>query len=290
MRRRRNPWAAAGALAAVLVTAGCTVPVAGSAPSSTAVAPPASSSVVPAVSGQVVTVPGLGAVTSAAATSAPSSSAAELPPSSTSAPSASSAAEPVLPTPPSATAGPSSAPTPVPAVTGRTAEVDLSGTCPECSVLSSRAEVVGELSMAVVSMPGGRTAAMAIRSDGSSASILAIPYGITFPTPAGGVLPCDSGGRCLVAATTPDGGVVTALGLGADGKLTDLSPPDGFVSVGVPAQIVDLDGEPGVAVLEVPGTEPVWTVYSWIGDTYGPAGCTTGSTPDLAELAMSLCG
>lgn len=131
---------------------------------------------------------------------------------------------------------------------------------------------------------------MAIRADGSSASILAVPYGVTFPTPPGGVLPCDSGGRCLISATTGDGGVVTAFGLGDDGRLTDLSPPDGFVSVGVPAQILDLDGEPGVAVLEVPGSEPVWTVYSWSGDTYGPVGCTTGSSPDLAELSLVLCG
>ncbi|GGL90203.1 hypothetical protein [Nakamurella endophytica] len=159
--------------------------------------------------------------------------------------------------------------------------------CPGCTVLATRADVAGGYSAALVDTGAHRAALVSVSAGGEVGRALNVPYGADFPAPAGGALPCDSGGRCIVLASTTEGtAVASAFQLAADGSWSDVTQDGGLVSSTPVARVVDLDGEPGIAVHGGRGDATVWVVYAWGGDGYGVVGCAPAG-PDLDPSALS---
>ena len=166
--------------------------------------------------------------------------------------------------------------------------------CAKCQVLATRAGVRAGFSAALIAPAQGRAALVSMRPDGSVGGVINIPYGSSFPSPAGGALPCDDAARCLVTALRPDGhAVVSAWQLGDGGGWTDVSIAGGFVSLTGRAGPVDLDGGLGVGV-QVAASDSAggvaWLVYAWSGQGYAVLGCTAdGVEPDVGALSPDNC-
>jgi hypothetical protein len=170
-----------------------------------------------------------------------------------------------------------------------TVDVQLVG-CDDCQVLGTHANVVGEWSAALIGQ-GGRAAIISVDPAGTLVGIQSVPYGVTFAPQPDGQLACGAGGRCIVRAAQADGrAVLSAFGLGADGKWTDLSGSDGFVSATDKALPVALEDSLGAAVQVTDGTTTVWNVLAWNGSAFATLGCSPGGdSPDLAALDLAAC-
>ncbi len=168
-------------------------------------------------------------------------------------------------------------------------EVQLVG-CQDCQVLGTHGDVVGGYSAALVSQ-GGRAAVISVDRAGTLVAIQSVPYGVTFAAQPDGRLACGAGGRCLVLATQADGkAVLSAFGLGADGRWTDLSGSDGFVSATDKAVAVMLEDALGAAVQVTDGTTTIWNVLAWNGSEFATLGCgPDGDAPDLPSLDLAAC-
>lgn len=171
--------------------------------------------------------------------------------------------------------------------------VDLSG-CSGCSVVATRADVAGGLGAALVSTKTGAVL-LSVRADGSRAGVINVPYGSSFPRPAGGLLACDGGSRCVVVGRQTDGtAILSAFQLGTGGAWRDVSGSGGFPSatdVGAPA---DLGGD-GSLELVVQESQPDgvgWIVFGWGGSGYTIIGCAAvvgNSLPDPGDLSTGAC-
>lgn len=172
-----------------------------------------------------------------------------------------------------------------------TVTVDLDG-CRGCrEVLATAPAVAGELSAALVATKRG-AALVAVRPDGSTGGQLAVAHGVTFPAPADGVLPCDSGGRCVVLAQRQGGAAIaSAYALGADGTWSDLSGSNAFPSATERAGVIDVGGEIGIAVQESGEGRTGWIVLTWSGARYTVVGCAADSAkpPTAGELSVEAC-
>ncbi|WP_157970758.1 hypothetical protein [Nakamurella deserti] len=170
-----------------------------------------------------------------------------------------------------------------------TVDVQLVG-CDDCQVLGTHADVVGNYSAALISQ-GGRAAMISVDPAGALVAVQAVPYGVTFAAQPDGRLACGAGGRCLVRAAQADGrAVLSAFGIGADGRWTDLSGSDGFVSATERAEVVELEDALGAAVQVTDGTTTVWNVLAWNGTEFATLGCGPGAdAPDLAALDLAAC-
>jgi hypothetical protein len=151
--------------------------------------------------------------------------------------------------------------------------------------------VVGIVSAALVRSAQGGALLVSLHPDGSVGSAANVAYGTSFQSSAGGVLPCDSDGRCLVIGQDANGHAIgSAWALATSGAWTDVSIPGGFPSATAAAQVVDLNGEPGIAVQDVAAGTTVWTVYGWTGAEYEVVGCSAaGPSPDTAALDPGTC-
>ncbi len=183
------------------------------------------------------------------------------------------------------------APTPASttAVKPATFTVSVAG-CSTCTVLGTHAGVTMTLGAALVATGPGHAALVAVRADGSVAGVTNMLYGTTFPSPPGGEVACDSGGRCIVVAQQSDGrAIAAAYRVAADGNWTDLTGGSGFPSATDTAITLTVGGAVGFAVQdEVDGTR-VWTVYGWGSDGYTVQGCSMAAVPDPTALSMTSC-
>ena len=161
--------------------------------------------------------------------------------------------------------------------------------CGGCTQLASHKDVRDGLSAVFVAVKG-RAALLSVDAGGAVKQVANVPYGTTFAPPAGGALPCDSAGRCLVIGKTADGKTIgSAFTLDAGGGWTDVSPPGGFRSDTDRGQVVDLDGEPGIAVQTTGEGRTVWSVYAWDSDSYQLVGCAPDGDLDLTKLSPDVC-
>lgn len=176
---------------------------------------------------------------------------------------------------------------------GSTVAVDLAG-CSGCSVVASRAGVASGLGAALVSTGPG-AALLSVRADGSRVGVINVPYGSSFPRPAGGVLACDSGARCVVVGRQSDGtAILSAFLLGADGTWRDVSGSGGFPSATGVGAAADLDGDGRLelVVQEALADGVGWIVFAWAGDRYTVRGCApvVGSAlPAASDLSPNDC-
>ncbi|MET3807364.1 hypothetical protein ABIB25_004387 [Nakamurella sp. UYEF19] len=315
----------AGAVAAAL--AGCTIATPASSGSSTSSSAAVSSAAplpaAPAGASLVVTVPGLAAPAASAASpgssAGPSSSApapsvdtapvsGKAPTSSAPAvvtPSTSSVAPTTAPAAPTTstpaalattsaattTAATTAAPTPAAPTTSAPATLAVTlANCPGCTVLATHAGVTSTLGAALVATGQGRAALLSLRGDGSVAGAANVLYGSSFPTPSGGQLACDAGGRCIVIAQQADGtAIASAYQVNAAGVWAEVSGQGGIASVTAKAQTLTVGGGVGVAVQDQADGTTVWIVYEWAGDGYSVAGCTAAAVPDPNALSMTSC-
>lgn len=171
----------------------------------------------------------------------------------------------------------------------QTVAVDPAG-CGGCTQLASHKDVREGLSAVLVTVKG-RAALLSIDGSGAIKQVANVPYGSTFPAPPNGVLPCDSAGRCLVIGRTTEGKAIgSAFQLGAGGGWTDVSATGGFQSATDRGQVVDLDGEPGIAVQATGSGRTVWSVYAWGGsDGYQLVGCVPDGPLNLDQLSPESC-
>ncbi len=298
-RRRTGGLGVALTATLALLLAGCGSAADGAGPSNDGATDPspvvatAAPSSTPAVvaSGPtlVVTVPDLpdaAAVPGGDSPVAPESSAA------TSA--ASEAPPPAASTPAVATVAPDPAESPaattaVPDPAAPTAAINVQlANCDSCTVLATHGDVAGGLSAALVSSPGGRALLLSVRSDGTVAGVINVPYGASFPTPPGGVLACDGQAHCAVQGVQSDGrALLSAFALTDTGAWRNISGDDAFPSVTDRAAIVDLDGQLGLAVQDQGTGDPVWLLYRWLGDRFTVAGCTAGADAPTSVAAVS---
>jgi hypothetical protein len=171
--------------------------------------------------------------------------------------------------------------------------VDLGG-CAGCAVVASRAGVVTSLGAALVSTPNG-AALLSVRPDGSRVGAINVPYGSSFPRPAGGVLACDNGGRCVIVGRQQDGtAILSAFALAADGTWRDVSGSGGFPSATGVGIVTDLDGDGhlDIVVQEALPDGVGWIVFAWSGDRYEVRGCAPVIGPGLprsSDLTAGAC-
>jgi hypothetical protein len=157
-------------------------------------------------------------------------------------------------------------------------------------VLATHAGVTSTLAAALVATGPGHAALLALRVDGSVAGVGNVVYGRTFPTPPGGQLACDSGGRCIVIAQQSDGTAVASVyQVNSQGVWSEVTGQPGIASVTGKAQTLAVDGGIGVAVQDQADGTTVWIVYGWEGDGYGLKGCTAAAIPDQHALTMDAC-
>jgi len=158
-------------------------------------------------------------------------------------------------------------------------------------VLGAHAGITSSLGAALVATGPGHAALLALRADGSVAGAANVLYGTSFPSPPGGELACDSGGRCIVIAKATDGtAVASAYQLSAAGGWADVTGQEGgIVSATADARTVTVAGKVAVAVQERADGSTVWTVYAWDGAGYSVIGCTTADSIAPASLSMSSC-
>lgn len=163
-------------------------------------------------------------------------------------------------------------------------------TCPGCTVLAGRKAVTGSFSAVLAVAANGRAVLLSVGPDGSPVGVINVPYGTSFPAPAGGVLVCDQGGRCVVSARQGDGNaILSAFELTSTGAWRDVSGNDGFPS-GTPsglARDVTGDGALDVLVQESGDGLSVWLVFGWNGDKYAVLGCALGAEPPTSTAAVS---
>ncbi|HEY7811878.1 MAG TPA: hypothetical protein VIC62_01490 [Nakamurella sp.] len=166
--------------------------------------------------------------------------------------------------------------------------------CTGCSLVATRADVVGGLGAALVATKTG-AALLSVRADGSRAGVINVPYGSSFPRPAGGLMSCDTGARCVVVGRQSDGtAILSAFQLGASGTWHDVSGSGGFPSatdVGAPADL-DGDGSLDLVVQESLPDGVGWIVFTWSGDDYTVKGCAAvvgTSLPDAGDLSRDSC-
>lgn len=169
--------------------------------------------------------------------------------------------------------------------------VDLT-TCRGCrEVLATAPQVAGQWAAALVSTRRGAVL-VAVAPDGSAGKPQAVTHGAVFEAPADGALPCDADGRCIVLARQRDGdAIASAYLLGADGTWLDLSGENAFPSATDRAAVIDVAGEPGIAVQESGGGRTGWIVLTWSGARYTVYGCAADPrrTPTVAELSLEAC-
>lgn len=192
---------------------------------------------------------------------------------------------------------PTAAPTVPPPTTSsappKPVAVDLSR-CAGCTVIAAHADVAGPLAAALARAPNGAVL-LAARPDGSIAGVINVPYGVAFPAPAGGVLPCDASGRCFVAARGTDGNaVVSVFALSANGAWRDFTVSGGFRSATPVGATVDVTGD---GLLDIAVQSPsvggtAWHVFGWSGDGFVLLGCAAATGDALsvpATLSSSAC-
>ena len=117
-----------------------------------------------------------------------------------------------------------------------------------------------------------------------------VTYGTSFPTPAGGQLPCDASGRCIVIAQQADGtAIASAYQVNAAGTWSDVTGPAGMTSVTAVARTLTVGDGIGVAVQDEADGSTVWIVYGWDGQGFAVKGCTASAEPDSSNLSMDSC-
>lgn len=164
--------------------------------------------------------------------------------------------------------------------------------CEGCQVIGVAAAVQPGLDAALATAPQGAVL-LATRADGAVVGVANIPYGATFPAPAGKVLPCDRSGRCFVTAVQPQGnGVISAFHLAPDGQWRDVTASGGFTSAAPTALVRDVDGDGllDIAVQAAADGALRWVVYHWSGDRFTALGCAPGSAQIPGGAALSLGG
>ena len=136
------------------------------------------------------------------------------------------------------------------------------------------ANVVGGYSAALVSQ-GGRAAVISVDPAGALVAIQSVPYGRdvrAHSRTAGWPAAPAAGASCRPRSPTGKA-VLSAFGLGADGRWTDLSGSDGFVSATDKAVAVVLEDALGAAVQVTDGTTTIWNVLAWNGSEFATLGC-----------------
>lgn len=162
--------------------------------------------------------------------------------------------------------------------------------CAGCQVIGVAAAVQPGLDAALATAPQGAVL-LATRADGTVAGVTNVPYGVTFPAPVGGVLPCDRSGRCFVTAAQSQGnGVVSVFQLAAGGEWRDVTASGGFTSVTPTALVRDIDGDGllDIAVQADAGGALRWVVYRWSGDRFVVLGCVASTEPAPGDAGVSL--
>lgn len=197
---------------------------------------------------------------------------------------------PVPPRNPSASSSPPSSA--VSSAESTTVAVDLSA-CAGCQVIGVATEVQPGLAASLATAPQGAVL-LATRVDGTVAGVSNVPYGVSFPAPAGGVLPCDRSGRCFVQAVQSGGtGVISVFQLAATGGWRDVTASGGFASATATALVADIDGDGllEIALQADAGGALRWVVYHWAGDRFAVLGCVAASQgePDDADVSLSGC-
>jgi hypothetical protein len=175
---------------------------------------------------------------------------------------------------------------------GGAVTVELSN-CAGCTVIATHRDVSGDLSAALVTTSKGAVL-LSVRPDGSPAGIINVPYGASFPSPAGGALPCDSASRCIVTGRQPDGtAILSAFELSADGAWRDMSGSDAFPSATAQGRAADLNGDGvlEIAVQESGDDRTNWMVFSWSGDRFTLLGCApvSDTLPSAGDLSPDGC-
>jgi hypothetical protein len=170
--------------------------------------------------------------------------------------------------------------------------VDLAS-CAGCRVIGVAPDVQPGLAASLATAPQGAVL-LATRADGTVAGVTNVPYGVTFPAPAGGVLPCDRSGRCFVTAAQSQGnGVISVFHLAAGGQWNDVTASGGFTSATATAVVRDIDGDGllDIAVQAEAGGGLRWVVYHWAGDRFAVLGCATspGAPADGAAVSLAAC-
>ncbi len=195
----------------------------------------------------------------------------------------------VAPAPePAPAPAPAPAPDPLPQP-GTGVSVELVD-CPGCSVIATRAAVMGDLSAAMISREG-RVALLSVATDGAVRGAINVPYGSSFPAPADGVLNCDATSKCVLLAYQPDGtAMLSAFELTSTGAWRDISGDGAFPSATAKGGVVALAAGLGIAVQVSDGTTIAWMVLGWTGEFYTTAGCAPdGPLPTAAVLDPAKC-
>jgi len=192
--------------------------------------------------------------------------------------------EPEATTQPSTSTGPATGPT--------TVAVDLAS-CIGCTVIGVATDVRPGLAASLATAPQGAVL-LATRTDGTVVGVINVPYGVTFPAPAGGALPCDRSGRCFVTSRQSQGNsVISVFRLAAGGQWIDVTASGGFVSATSTALVRDVDGDGllDIAAQARAGGALRWVVYHWAGDRFAVLGCAAGSQPmpDGADVSLAAC-
>jgi hypothetical protein len=167
--------------------------------------------------------------------------------------------------------------------------VDLAS-CAGCRVIGVAPEVRPGLAVALATAPQGAVL-LATRGDGTVVGVTNVPYGVTFPAPPGGVLPCDRSGRCFVTAAQSHGGsVISAFELATGGQWRDVTSAGGFTSVTSATLVRDIDGDGllDIAVQAAASGGLRWVAYHWSGDRFVVLGCAPGSGTGLDDGSVSL--
>ena len=170
--------------------------------------------------------------------------------------------------------------------------VDLA-TCTGCTVIATHAAVTGTLSAALATTARGAVL-LSVRPGGAIAGVINVPYGATFPTPAGRALPCDRSGRCVITGRQANGNaILSAFELAADGSWRDVSGNDAFPSSNARGIATDVtgDGLLDIAIQETGGGLTTWMVLSWSGDRFAVLGCAPASesVPPAGQLSPDSC-
>lgn len=179
-----------------------------------------------------------------------------------------------------------------PAAVPSTVAVDLAS-CAGCRVIGVAAEVRPGLAVALATAPQGAVL-LATRADGAVVGVTNVPYGVTFPKPAGGRLPCDGSGRCFVTAAQSQGNsVISVFQLEMGGQWRDVTAAGGFTSATSTAAVLDIDGDGllDIAVQADAARALRWVAYHWSGDRFVVLGCAaaSGAAPDGAAVSLAGC-
>lgn len=162
--------------------------------------------------------------------------------------------------------------------------------CAGCRVIGAAAEVRPGLAVALATAPQGAVL-LATRGDGAVIGVTNVPYGVTFPAPAGGALPCDRSGRCFVTAVQSQGSsVISVFQLAADGQWRDVTASGGFRSATSVAAVRDIDGDGllDIVVQAAASSGLRWVAYHWSGDRFVVLGCAPAAGAELDAAAVSL--